>query len=451
MIPITWNSAELEAAWHPLEQTDSQFGHDKARHLLTRAAFGGTTSDVDRLSSLGPNQAVEALFSPADAEQFDAEADAMIRTSLVLGDTGNLIDWWLFRMLSDPHGVREKATFFWHGHFCTSRDKVPDAQLLLEQNNTLRQNAMGSFVDLVKAISRDAAMLVYLDSTENRKTRPNENYARELLELFCLGLGNYTEHDIKELARCFTGWEVRRRRFRISQSDHDNGIKSLLGDSGKFNGDQAIDVIMQHDEASRFIAHKLIRFYVTDDPVPEPVLQTLADMLVAENWELEPVLKTMFRSQFFYSNHSMNRKIAGPVEWTVGWLRMLETSGNLDQLRSSLEAMGQVPLEPPNVKGWPGGQTWIDPSRMATRVNWSQRLATEWLSPIEGLDAWLVKQKVTSADNVVQWVQENLISTPLPESRAEILVEQVSKRKTVSEQFRMAIQVAGLMPESHII
>lgn len=452
MMASTRERADIDGAWQPFEPTTaSPFDASKARHLLTRAAFGGTTSEVDRLVPLGPIAAVDSLFSPEGADQFESEADAMIRTSLVLGDTNNLVDWWLYRMLGDPYGVREKATFFWHGHFCTSRDKVPDSQLLLAQNNTLRQNALGSFVDLVKAISRDAAMLIYLDSTENRKNRPNENFARELLELFCLGLGNYSEHDVKELARCFTGWEVRRRRFRISQSDHDSGVKKMLGSSGAFDGDQAIDVILKQPEAARFVAAKLIRFYITEDDIPEPVVQGLAEKLVESEWNLEPVLKTIFRSQLFFSHLCRNRKVAGPVAWTVAWLRALESGGNLDQLRGSLESMGQVPLEPPNVKGWPGGTSWIDPSRMATRVNWSQRLAADLLQPPGGLNTWLAKQQLSSANDVVRWVQQNLITGSIASSRENVLRDQIAKLPSTNEQFKMAIRVAGIMPEAHII
>lgn len=446
-----WNDQLVKNAWEPFVVNDDRgFSPKLAAHLMRRAGFGGTSRDFRELSELGMERAVSKLFAPPNADQFDAEADLMIRTSLVLGDSTNVIDWWLYRMLSDPHGVREKATFFWHGHFCSSRDKVPDAQLLLEQNNLLRTHALGSFESMVKAISKDAAMLVYLDSTENRKNRPNENYARELLELFCLGLGNYSEQDIKELARCFTGWEVRRRRFRISRSDHDFGSKTVLGITAELDGDQAIDIILQQPAAARFIAAKLIRFYITEDEVPEQVVANLGQKLIESNWQIEPVLKSIFSSQLFYSENSIGRKFASPVSWTVSWLKLLEISSSLDQLRNSLEMMGQVPLEPPNVKGWPGGTSWIDPSRMAARVNWSQRLASEMLEPVGGLSSWLGKQQLNSADQICGWVEQNLIATRLVSSRREILQSQVQSQKQSTAQFRMAIRVAGLLPESHL-
>ncbi len=445
------NEALLETAWQPFQPTSEKpFDHRLAGHLLRRATFGGATGEIDSLVSLGPAKAVEQLLQPTDATAFADEADAMIRTSLVLGDSVNLIDWWLYRLLTDPHGVREKATFLWHGHFCTSRDKVPDAQLLLSQNNTLREHSLGPFAELVKAVSRDAAMLIYLDSTQNRKNRPNENYARELLELFCLGLGNYTEQDIKELARCFTGWEVRRRRFRISRSDHDFGTKNILGTSGAFDGDQAIDVILQQPAVARFVAAKLVRFYVTDDELPPAVIQQLADVLVSANWRIDEVLKTIFTSRLFYSPLSIGRKIAGPLEWTLHWLNLLETRGSYDRLRNALETMGQVPLEPPNVKGWPAGSSWIDPSRMAARVNWCLQLAQQQLAPQGGLDPWLARQGLDDATNISAWVTKYLLAIPLAPSRAELLQTQLGKQKQPADQFRLALKIASVMPEAHV-
>lgn len=445
-----WDLALIENAWQPFQPTaKTPFDHRLAGHLLRRATFGGTTAEIDALAAMGPEEAVEKLLQPTGAAAFANEADAMIRTSLVLGDSSKLIDWWLYRLLTDPHGVREKATFFWHGHFCTSRDKVPNAQLLLSQNNTLREHALGPFAELVKAVSRDAAMLIYLDSTENRKNRPNENFARELLELFCLGLGNYTEQDIKELARCFTGWEVRRQRFRISRSDHDFGVKEILGTSGPLDGDDAIEIILQQPAAARFIATKLIRFYVTDDALPPAVIQQLADIVVTAQWQIDEVLRTIFTSRLFYSPASIGRKIAGPLEWTLNWLNLLDSRGYYDRLRNGLEAMGQVPLEPPNVKGWPDGASWIDPSRMAARVNWCQQMAQQLELP-GGLDSWLVRQGLDDADSISAWIAKYLIAIPLAPSRGKLLRRQLDNRQQPSDQFRLAIKIAGVMPEAHL-
>jgi uncharacterized protein (DUF1800 family) len=447
-----WTAELCETAWLPFEPTSADpFDIQKAIHLLRRAGMGGNDQQLAKIRDQGPVDAVDSLLDPEEAKHFfDIEADAMIRTSLVLGDTDNLVDWWLYRMLMDPHPVREKATLMWHGHFCTSRAKVPDPHLLYEQNSLLRQHALGSFAELVKQMSRNAAMLVYLDSTENKKNRPNENYARELLELFCLGLGNYSEQDIKELARCFTGWEVRRRRFRISRSDHDYGVKTVLGHSAAMDGDQAIDVILDHPATARFIARRLIHFYVTEDKVPETVVDSLADKIRDAEWEIAPVLKTVFASRLFYSRQCRNRIIASPICWTISWMKTLETSGDLNQLRRDLEIMGQVPLEPPNVKGWPGGTAWIDPSRVAARVNWSHRLAQQTSVPESGLTDWLGRATDSESD-VADWIENRLIGRTLAPERSRILRQQISTQSSSTERLRMGIRVAGLMPESYTV
>jgi uncharacterized protein (DUF1800 family) len=185
--------------------------------------------------------------------------------------------------------------------------------------------------------------------------------------------------------------------------------------------------------------------------VPAEVVEGLAEIIRHEDWMIEPVLRRLFRSQFFYSTASVNRKIASPLDWTLGWIRMLETSGNLNQLRSDLEFMGQVPLEPPNVKGWPGGKTWIDPSRMAARVNWSQRLVSEMLEPQGGLEAWMAGQEFKSSNDVAIWVQRFLIHGTLTNSRKSILTEQIETQPSLTDQLRMGIRVAGLMPEAHTV
>ncbi len=448
-----WTDEEILNAWQPWHETTGdaavfQFAH--AHHLIRRAGFGANTQRIEQLAELGLAEAVKSLMAPPDAASFDAEADAMIRTSLVLGSTDHLADWWLYRMLNDPFAVREKATLFWHGHFCTGRDKVPDARLLLTQNDLLREHALGSFAQMVKRVSRDAAMLIYLDSTENQKTRPNENYAREIMELFCLGIGNYSERDIKELARCFTGWEVRRQRFRFSPSAHDTDEKEILGSRGNMDGDDAIDVVLQQPAASKHIARKLVSFYLTDDEVPEPVIESLAQVLLANQWEMGPTLAMLFSSQAFYSRHAVHRQVAGPLAWTLSWLKTLDVTGDLNVLRNDLELMGQVPLEPPNVKGWPGGSTWIDPSRMAARIAWVSRLSNNNLEPSNGLASWLSSQGMKDPASMVQWLEESLIGRPVSQRRKAALVAAVTSKSSLPDAFRAGVRLAGIMPEAHV-
>ena len=442
-----WTATEIAQAWLPYE---GEFGFLEAQHLLRRAAFGGSVDKLQRLTSVGSQQAVETILAPQDAATFDEEANSIIQTRLVLGESQQVIDWWLYRMRFDPFAVREKATWMWHGHFCTSRTKVTDARLLWQQNDTLRRHALGSFADLVKQISRDPAMLIYLDSTTNRKNHPNENYARELMELFCLGLGEYSEQDIRELARCFTGWEVRRQRFRFSPTDHDKGEKQFLGAKGHFDGDSAIDVVLAQPAAQRFIARKLIHFYITDDPVPTDVVDSLADLLATHDWQLQPVLATLFNSRLFYSTRCRGRQVLSPVNWTLNWLNALAVGDQSNRLRSALEWMGCVPLEPPNVKGWPGGNNWIDPTRMLARADWALQLSRSGLEPPGGLAAWLSQQNITNNEQACQWVLTNLVGRTVAPARQITFRHTVSQANEPIEAFRIAVRAASLLPETHV-
>ena len=214
-------------AWDAFQATDdSPFDRRRAAHLFRRAAFGVTPGELEQAVKRGVEKTIDQLFACQCSEQFETEMANMSRLISRNQQPRRLASWWLYRMANSPCQLAEKMTLFWHGHFATSAAKVTDTRAMFAQHMILRDNALKKFEPMVQAISRDVAMLIYLDSTDNRKTRPNENYARELMELFCLGLDQYTEQDIKELARCFTGWEVHRKKFRFNRYQHDGGEKN---------------------------------------------------------------------------------------------------------------------------------------------------------------------------------------------------------------------------------
>ena len=290
--------------------------------------------------------------------------DSLATATLATGDVKKLSAWWAYRMLSTPAPLLEKLTLFWHGHFATSAAKVEDAKLMFAQNNLLREHALGDFGALLLEISRDPAMLVYLDSASNRKAHPNENYAREIMELFCLGEGNYTEKDIRELARCFTGWEIRREKFRFNRYQHDTGSKNVLGESGEFGGEKGVEIVAGQDAAPLFIAMKLVKFFVMEEPQPtDDLLSPLAQELRDNDMQIAPVVKRILSSNLFFSNLSIGRKVRSPVEFAVGFLRSLEGSTNSYELAEQLNTLGQGLLYPPSVKGWDGGRTASGPAR----------------------------------------------------------------------------------------
>ena len=278
--------------------------------------------------------------------------------------------WWADRMVTTPRPLEEKLTFFWHGHFATSEAKVRDYRMMLVQNRMLRARASGNFRDLLLGIMRDPAMLVYLDNGENVKDHPNENFGRELLELFTLGVGNYIEQDIREASRAFTGWTNDVLEFRFDPALHDAGPKRFLGQEGDFGGEEIVDIILAQPATSEFIAAKLYRFFVREE-LSDSTRASLGKAFREADYQLKPLLRTIFLSRDFYSEPSVATQIKSPVQLFVSTYRKLgvkqtPTAPDFNQLTDPL---GQSLLYPPNVAGWSGGRTWITPATLLERGN----------------------------------------------------------------------------------
>lgn len=370
----------------------------KAAHLLNRAGFGGTPEEIDALYKAGFDNATHSLLNaPDDARQFPKpaavapvnllamrmetrdlpeeerkkkfqEMQKQMRTTML-----DLTVWWINRMLRTPNPLREKLTFFWHGHFATSVQKVKQAYLLWQQNETLRQNALGNFGQMTKAIARDPAMMVYLDTRESKKDHPNENFARELMELFTLGIGNYTEQDIQNSARAFTGYKINPEddSFRWAPLQHDNGVKTFFGHTGKFGGDDIIDMILQKPACAQFIARKLWTFFAYENPKPA-LVAALAGSFRSHYYEIKPLMAEIFRSAEFYSPAAIRTQIKSPVQWLVQTSKILGTDPPPGFVMfNALRQLGQVPFMPPNVKGWDGGKAWITTSTLLFRYNFA--------------------------------------------------------------------------------
>lgn len=394
---------------HPMLQPWKPTGSDvfddvKAAHLLARAGFGGTLEEIARVRELGPSRAVSMLMdfpdSPADEQGVGPDLSAIegypsnfteirklyqgkteqerqrIRQELMRANReaiGETISWWMRRMATGPAPLHEKLVLFWHGHFTSSAREERQASLIWQQNELHRTMAAGNFAKYVKAISRDPAMLDYLNNSQNRKEHPNENYARELMELFTLGRDRgYTEKDIKEAARAFTGWAHDGDEFVFRQRDHDTGPKNFLGRTGNFDGDDVIDIILSHKNCAPYIASRLWNFfaYEPDETLDADMFESLGDVLRENNWELRPLLRTMFTSRAFYSERAMGTQIKSPIQLVVGTVRGLGIEMPAARVVvGQLSQMGQVPLSPPNVKGWPGGRLWINTSTLFVRYN----------------------------------------------------------------------------------
>jgi uncharacterized protein (DUF1800 family) len=283
--------------------------------------------------------------------------------------------WWLAKMISTGRPLEEKLTLFWHGHFATGYRTIENSYHMLRQNAFLRANAAGNFADLVRGIIRDPAMLKYLDNDENRRRSPNENLARELMELFTLGEGNdYTERDIKEGARALTGMTFQGNEFFFNQQEHDPTPKTILGRTGSFAGDEFVSIILEHPVCARFIVSKLYKFFVNDAPTPPKdagdAVARLAKDFRAKRYEIRPILKTLFRSQHFHAKDNRLSVVKSPTQLMVQTIRSLGTpTREMSALAQAGDLMGQQLFQPPSVKGWDGGRAWINTATLFVRQN----------------------------------------------------------------------------------
>ncbi len=440
------NSVKPSELWKPFEPGREQpWSRRLAAHLFRRAGFGATLEEVVAAEKMHPAEVIESIFQSENPD-FASRMQTLERQAKAVGSVERLPNIWLYRMVKTSTQLLEKATLFWHGHFATSAQKVDDVGLMIGQNHLLRQNAIGKFGPMVHAISRDPAMLTYLDSRENRKTRPNENYARELMELFCLGLGNYSETDIKQIARTFTGWEIKKNRFRFNPYQHDQGLKSFLGESGNFDGDQAVEIVLKQKSSTKFIAKKLINFFVTDLPVSDAVAQPIADHLSRNDFDIGKTLRLILGSCYFMD--SVGNKIKSPIELGIGFLRCLEATGNFVSLSNRMRELGQLPFFPPNVKGWPGGRTWINSASLLGRVNMIGDLLrdekTKWAhNDLRGL---VTHYNAGSISEVVEFLETLFLAKPLtPASRKNL--HSLSGKKLNNEVLTQVVYAFCALPE----
>jgi uncharacterized protein (DUF1800 family) len=291
--------------------------------------------------------------------------------------------WWIKRMIETPRPLEEKMTLFWHGHFATSFRTIENSYHMFQQNMLFRKFAVGNFGELLFQIIRDPAMIAYLNNNQSRKGKPNENLAREIMELFSLGIGSYTEKDIKEGARALTGFTFDDDTFVLRTNDHDTGGKTILGDSGNWDGDDFVKIILQQKACSQFIARKLYKYFVADIPPLEAAegdrhmdtatrraIDDLASTMRGSKYEIKPVLRRMFLCEHFYDPQIRNQQIKSPVQLVVGAVRSLNTPlRDPGIVVDALDLMGQNVFMPPSVKGWDGGRSWVNTSTLYVRQN----------------------------------------------------------------------------------
>ena len=391
----------------------NQWNFTTAAHLLNRAGFGGPPAEIEKIHALGPEAAAahfveyEKIPDPTpdpdwakpdpertkkfmEVRQLGEEERRKRQREIQRADRQHMLElrgWWLQRMAKGPRPLQEKMVLFWHGHFATSVDKVREAYLMWRQNELFRRLATGNWLDMLIEVAQDPAMLIWLDQAQSRKEHPNENFAREVMELFALGEGHYAEKDITEGARALTGWSYDRlaQKFINRRFWHDSGEKVIFGKRGNFDGEDFLEMIVAQPQAARFITAKLWNFFTGQMP-SEEIGAALADIFRKSNNTFKPVLRAMFLSEEFYSPSIVRNQVKSPVQWLVGSVRMLERELPPPMVCFSLTRnLGQDLFAPPNVKGWDGGLSWITTNNLLARYNEAATLVQGDMSSMSGL------------------------------------------------------------------
>jgi uncharacterized protein (DUF1800 family) len=418
------NVLENVDVWAPYVPSDAApWNRRRVVHLHRRAGFAATEGEIERDLSDGPQISIDRLLNGhtkgRSSEEFEAAATRIAESADAQELPQRLKAWWMFRMLEGPDPLGERLTLLWHNHFATSNLKLSDLGAMRRQNELLRRHARGRFSDLLRAVVRDPAMLLWLDAPENRKGRPNENLARELLELFTLGIGHYTEDDVKEAARALTGWTVKEGSFFEEPQTHDSGRKTLLGRSGELGGDGVLDIALEHPATADRLVWRLCEFLMGEGVVTPAQRAPLAAGLRARELDLGWAVAAIVRSAAFFSDANIGSRVVGPAEFVIGSVRALELTSapvNPQALAAWSMAMGQDLFYPPNVGGWPGGRSWLTARAVIARANFATALAEGGLWPgrqVPNLGA--LAQRLgerNDPDAVLAFVSELLLGTP---------------------------------------
>ena len=429
-----------------------------AAHLLRRAGFGATRAELDSYVAQGYEETVEELLNPGDPGNMP---DDVIRRFHVeqseLRQPDSAGAYWMYRMITTRCPLEEKIGLFWHGLFATGYTKINQARSLLNQIDMFRTQGLGRFDNLLVELSRDPAMIIWLDNNDNHDGAINENYGRELLELFSMGIGNYSEDDIKEAARAFTGWtlgnavymSVRAMKdsiwpygriawhFGYRPEDHDDGEKTFLGETGNFNGEDIVGIIARHPATARFVCTRLFQFFAADevDDSGEVVVEAMTQTYFDSSYEIRAVLRTLFNSEFFKSPDARYSRVKGPVEQVVGTIRLAgsyrKPTIGVEAIASQAFFMGQGLLMPPTVEGWHEGAEWIDSGALVERVNFAAKemARTDQPGVRSMIDAMASNNgHPLSPDEAVELCLDQMGSVDLAESTREALADHLGRR-----------------------
>jgi hypothetical protein len=415
-----------EADWDPHDRWSPYAADERAPwnvrrvvHLHRRAGFAATWSELQRDLEDGPDKSIDRLLK-GQARLTVPENFGTVASRLAEADSAaRLKAWWLYRMYWGPDPLMERLTLLWHNHFATSNDKVNDLAAMRRQNETFREHGRGPFGKLLRAMVHDPALLVWLDASDNRKRQVNENLGRELMELFTLGVGHYTEQDVKEAARALTGWRVSHGAFRDWAPDHDDGEKMILGRGGRWKGDDLVSIVLENPATSRRLAWRLCEWLMGEKGVDDAALDALAAGLRAHNLDIGWAVETVLHSRAFFAESNLGTRVIGPVDLVVGVPRALECfdPSPVSLLLGEWTArLGQDLFYPPNVGGWKGGRTWLTTQGIIGRANFAAALTEGrlWVGhgPLQGVSLANRHGRSRDLDDLLSFAAELLAGAP---------------------------------------
>lgn len=408
----------------------------RVQHLLRRATFGVSARELEEYVALGTSGTVEALLRPEAVD--DPAADAAVALAAAPFDLdpadpevrrqqrGALHRAWLTRLVLTRRPLLERMTYFWHDHFATALGKVNNPLLMHRQNATLRAHAIGSFEALLLAVTRDPAMMIYLDNRSNARTAPNENYARELLELHTLGEGGgYSEADVKQAARALTGWRLQDDSAVFRPQQHDPGRKTVLGQTGTFDDAALIALLARHPGTARYICDKLVRFFVRPDSSPDLVGRA-TEVFTRTNGDIREVMRAILLSPELFEGPAYRSIVKAPAEFVIGVARALEVKTDGTPEFDAARRIGQTLFDPPNPAGWPAGPAWVNATTILARSNYASDITRLRGAHVADVPALLRPHGVTgSAEEVVDFLLDLLVGGDVPPSTRSVLIDHI--------------------------
>jgi Protein of unknown function (DUF1800) len=451
--------------WAPYRPSgEAPWNLPRVVHLHRRAGFAATWNELQRDLADGPEASIARLLSGKARSEGQVENFQEIANQLQAEGNPGLVQredprplkaWWIFRMFRSPDPLGERLTLLWHNHFATSNDKVNDLPAMRRQNEIFRRYARAPFGELLNAVVRDPAVLVWLDAPANRKGQPNENLARELMELFTLGIGNYTESDVKEAARALTGWKIGQGSFRDWAPDHDDGEKTLFGRKGRWKGDDLVRMLLENPATSRHLAWRICDYFMGEKGVGAAGIDALASGLREHNLDIGWAVETVLRSQAFFAESNMANRVLSPVEFVVGAARSLEC---FDPPPSALvlaewaAQLGQDLFYPPNVGGWTGGRSWLTTQAIIGRANYAAALVEGQLSArivlVDGIALAMRHGRGHDLEDILAFYAELLTGAlPAPDQNKRLLATLGPKVARDGPTVRAAIALILASPE----